>query len=66
MKNKGDLDNSNNEFIKQLGDMDINMKRKAHKALGNFMVRHGGSILGKSFTKWKMMAKSITRRDLMV
>lgn len=61
-KVKGDLDKENNEYIKQLGDMDISMKRKAHKQLGNFMVRHSGSILGKSFSKWKMMAKSLTRR----
>jgi hypothetical protein len=65
-KIKGDLDKNNNEFIKQLSYLDIHIKLKAHKALGNFMVRHGGSMLGKSFGKWKLMAKSLTRRQLMV
>lgn len=36
-KVKGDLDKNYNEYLKQLGDIDIGMKRKAHKKLGNFM-----------------------------
>lgn len=29
------------------------------------MVRNAGSTLGKSFSKWKMLSKSMTRRQLM-
>lgn len=65
-KTKGDLDRLNNENTKSLSDIDIDMKRKAHKQLGNFMVRHSGSIVGKAFSKWKNMAKSLTRRQLIV
>ena len=54
------------ENIRSLSDIDIVMKRKAHKQLGNFMVRHSGSIVGKTFSKWKTMAKSLTRRQLMI
>ena len=66
MKVKGEVDKANNEYIRALEDMDINIKRKAHKALGIFMARHGGSMIVKSFGKWKLLAKSLTRRHLMV
>ena len=62
-KVKGDLDKHHDECFKHLGDMDLLMKRKAHKKLGIFMVSHGGAILGKSFGKWKLLSKSITRRQ---
>lgn len=65
-KTKGDLDKENNEYLKQLDDAHLQMKRTAHKQLGNFMVRHCGSILGRSFTKWKKMATSLTRRRLVL
>lgn len=60
------MDRTSNENIRSLSDIDIIMKRKAHKQLGNFMVRHSGSIVGKAFSKWKNMAKSLTRRQLIV
>jgi hypothetical protein len=39
------------------------MKRQAHRQLGNFMVRNAGSTLGKAFSRWKLMARSLTKRQ---